>query len=101
MRYNINHDGNAFKHPGHLSLYDSSISDNTTTVIHVHTESAHKVCLKNYASFTAAKHGATKFLRETINEVWFNNLKDANTFFTKVTARILYDLGIMQRNLSQ
>jgi hypothetical protein len=27
-----------------------------------------------------------KFLHEVVNEVWYNNLKDANTFYTKVTA---------------
>ena len=42
--------------------------------------------LDDYASFKAAEHGATKFLRKTINEVWFNDPKDAETFYMKVSA---------------
>jgi hypothetical protein len=55
-------------------------------VICVCAESAHKACLHNYARYKATKRGATKFLRETINEVWYNALKDADTFYFKVLA---------------
>ncbi len=27
-----------------------------------------------------------KFLRNVVNEIWYNDLKDAKTFYTKVTA---------------
>jgi hypothetical protein len=54
--------------------------------VRVCTESAHKSHLNNYARYEAAEHGAAKFLCETVNKVWYNNLKDANTFYTKVTA---------------
>jgi hypothetical protein len=47
---------------------------------------AHKARLDNYASYKAAEHGAAKFLQETVNEVWFKDLKDANSFYTKVSA---------------
>jgi hypothetical protein len=85
-RYATNHGGNAFKCPDCLPLYDSSIANDATTVVHIRAESAHKSCLNNYASFKAAERGAAKFLCETVNEVWYNNLKDADTFYTKVTA---------------
>jgi hypothetical protein len=42
--------------------------------------------LEDYASFKAVEQGAAKFLRKTVDEVWYNNLKDADTFYTKVTA---------------
>ena len=29
---------------------------------------------------------ASKFLHEVVDEVWYNNVKDADTFYTKVTA---------------
>jgi len=38
------------------------------------------------AIFEAAERGAAKFLREVVDEVWYNDLKDADTFYTKVTA---------------
>jgi hypothetical protein len=85
-RYATNHGGNAFKHPNHLPLYDSSIASNAITVMCVHAESAHKSRLDGYARYETAKHGAANFLRETVDKVWYNNLNDANTFYTKVAA---------------
>ncbi len=50
-------------------------------------ESTHQAKLNDYASFEATEHGGAKFLREVVDEVWYNNLKDADTFYPKVTAR--------------
>ncbi len=57
-----------------------------STVICIHAESSHQARLDDYASYKAAKQGAAKFLCKTVNEVWYNDLKDADTFYTKVTA---------------
>jgi hypothetical protein len=54
--------------------------------VRICAESAHKSCLDDYARYEVAKRGAAKFLHETINEVWYNDLKDTDTFYTKVTA---------------
>ncbi len=86
VRYAAEHGGNALKRPIRLPLYDTSIKDDATTVVHVRVEAAHKARLDNYVSFEAAERGAAKFLREVVDEVWYNDLKDANTFYTKVTA---------------
>jgi hypothetical protein len=86
QRYAANHGGAAFIRPAHLLLCDNNIADNATTVVRICTESAHCTRLDNYISYEAAKHGATKFLREVVNEVWYNNLKDADTFYMKVLA---------------
>jgi hypothetical protein len=32
------------------------------------------------------KQGVSKFLHDVVKEIWFNDLKNANTFYTKVTA---------------
>ncbi len=86
MRYAAEHGCNVFKRPVRLPLYDGSIKDDATTVVRVRAEAAHKARLDNYASFKAAKCGAARFLRKVVNEVWYNDLKDADTFYTKVTA---------------
>jgi hypothetical protein len=86
LRYAANHGGATFKCLAHLPLYDKNITDNTTTAICIHTESSQCACLDNYASYEAAKHGAAKFLRKVVNKVWYNDLKDADTFYTKVLA---------------
>jgi hypothetical protein len=87
MRYAVDNGGATFIRPLHLPLYNETIADNATTFVRFHTESAYQAKLKDYPSFKAAKRGAAKFLREVVNEVWYNNLKDANTFYTKVMAR--------------
>jgi hypothetical protein len=84
-RYAANHGGATFVRPLRLPLYDATIADDATTVICIRVESAHQAKLDDYASFEAAKFGLAKFLREVVNEVWYNNLKDADTFYTKVT----------------
>ena len=86
VSYAADHGGNAFKRPVRLPLYDGGIDDAATTVVRVRAEAAHKARLDDYASFEAAERGAAKFLREVVDEVWYNDLKDADTFYTKVTA---------------
>jgi hypothetical protein len=85
-RYAADHSSSTFVRPLCLPLYNVTIADNATTVVCIRAESAHQAKLNNYASFEAAKHGAAKFLREVVNEVWYNDLKDADTFYTKVMA---------------
>ena len=85
-RYAADHGGNAFVIPIRLPLYDGSIADDATTVICVRSEAAHKACLDDYASYEAAERGAAKFLRDSVEEVWYNDLKNSDTFYTKVSA---------------
>ncbi len=86
LRYATDHGGAAFKRPARLPLYDKNIADNATTIVHVHAESAHHARLDDYASYKMAEHGAAKFLRKVVDKVWYNDLKDADTFYTKVLA---------------
>ena len=65
--------------PTRLPLFDSMIADDATTVVCVRAEAAHEAHLNDYPRYEAAERGATKFLRESVGEVWFNDLKDANT----------------------
>ncbi len=67
-KYAADH-GATFIHPIRLPLYDGSIANNATTVVCICAELAHKARLDNFASYKAAKHGATKFLRKTIAKV--------------------------------
>jgi hypothetical protein len=86
-RYASDHGGATFVRPLRLPLYDATIADDATTGVRVRAESAHQAKLDDYTSFKAAERGVAKFLREVVNEVWYNNLKDTNTFYSKATAR--------------
>jgi hypothetical protein len=61
-----------------------------------------------------AKHGVVKFLHDIVNKVWYNDLKDADTFYMKVTPlniiTLLYannggshahDMTTLRTNMSQ
>jgi hypothetical protein len=85
-KYAADHGGTPFCRPICLPLYNISITNDATTVIRVRAEAAHKARLDDYASYKAVEWGTTKFLRKTVDKVWFNDLKDADTFYTKVTA---------------
>jgi hypothetical protein len=85
-RYAADHGGATFVRPLPLPLYNATIANNATTVVCVCAEAAHQAKLNDYTSFEAAEHGAAKFLRKVVDEVWYNDLKDTNTFYTKVKA---------------
>jgi hypothetical protein len=55
-------------------------------VVCIRAEAAHKYRLDDYASYEAAEQGMSKFLCDVVSEIWYNDLKNANTFYTKVTA---------------
>ncbi len=86
-RYAADHGSANFVRPDRLPLYNTTIANNATTVVCVQAESAHQAKLDDYASFVTAERSAAKFLCKVVDEVWYNNLKDADTFYTKVTAR--------------
>ena len=85
-RYSADRGRKPFVIPTRLPLYDSTIADDATTVVRVCAEAAHKSRLDEFASFDMAERSAAKFLWESVEEVWFNNLKDVDAFCTKLSA---------------
>jgi hypothetical protein len=85
-KYATAHGGKKFVRPVRLPLYDKLIADDAPTVVRVRAEAAHKSKLEDYNNYKAAERGCAKFLRDVVNEVWYNDLKDAETFYTQVTA---------------
>jgi hypothetical protein len=85
-KYKANHGGSKFVRPSCLPLYNRNIANDTTTVVCVCAKATQKSHLDDYASYEVAKRGIAKFLRKIVDEIWYNDLKDAETFYTKVTA---------------
>jgi hypothetical protein len=85
-KYAAAHGGTPFLRPARLPLYDATIPDDAATVVRVKAEAAHKSKLEDFANYEAAERGCAKFLRDVVDEVWYNDLKDADTFYTQVTA---------------
>ncbi len=85
-KYEAGHGNAKFIRPCRLPLYDKNIANDATTVVRVCAEAAHESRLDNYASYEAAERGVAKFLCNVVDEIWYNDLKDAETFYPKVTA---------------
>jgi hypothetical protein len=85
-KYKANHGGTKFVRPSRLPFYNKNIANDATTTVRVCAEATHKSCLNNYASYKAAKHGVAKFFCDIVDKIWYNNLKDAQTFYTNVMA---------------
>jgi hypothetical protein len=85
VKYKADH-GAKLVRPARLPLFDKMITDNATTVVCIRAEAAQKSQLDDHASYKVANQGMSKFLRNIVNEIWYNDIKNANTFYTKVTA---------------
>jgi hypothetical protein len=85
-KYKADHGASKFIKPSRLLLYNRNIANNATTVICVCTKAAHKSHLDNYSSYKAAKRGIAEFPCNVVDKIRYNYLKDAKTFYTKVTA---------------
>jgi hypothetical protein len=85
-KYKADHGHNKFVDPVRLPLYDKNIADDAKTVVRVRAEAAHTARLDDFASYEVAERGVAKFLCDVVDEIWYNDLKDADTFYTKVTA---------------
>jgi hypothetical protein len=85
IKYKANH-GAKFVRLARLPLYNKLIASNATPVTRVHAEATHKSQLNDYASYEAAERSVANFFHDVVDKIWYNDLKDANTFYTKVTA---------------
>ena len=85
-RYAANHGGSTFVRPSRLPLYDKNIANDALTIVRVCGEAAHRAQRKDYASYEAVECSAAKFLLARVDETWYADLKDTDTFYTKVLA---------------
>jgi hypothetical protein len=85
-KYEADHGTSKFVRPSRLPIYNRNIVNDSMTVVHVCAKAAYKSRLDNYASYKAAKCGIAKILLDIVDEIWYNNLKDAKTFYMKVMA---------------
>ena len=99
-KYEADHGAAKFLRPFRLPLYNKNIANDAVTIVHVCAKASHKSCLGNYSSYKAAKRDVAKFLHNVFDKIWYNNLKDAETFYTKVMAlEIMAHLNANSRGL--
>lgn len=72
--------------PSHQARYNMAIANDAAPVIQAHMEAnKHNICLADYASNKAATHSVIKFIQNTVNEIWYKDLKNLCTFYNSVT----------------
>ena len=54
-------------------------------------EAVHAVLLRDCALHKAAKCGMVKVLWDTIDELWYKDLKNSHTFYNSITVMALFD----------
>ena len=76
----------AFPRPARPATYDPNIANDATPVVRARMEAAHSALIADYAAYAAAERGLKSFLQTTIDELWYQDLKDPTTFYNMVTA---------------
>ena len=79
----------AFPRPARPASYDPNIANDATPVVRARMEASHAALIADYAAYAAAERGLKAFLQTTIDELWYQDLKDPTTFYNMVTA---YDI---------
>ena len=79
--------GAPFPRPKRLAIYDESIADGTTGVIHAKTKAIYRTRITDWDAFKAAERQAQSFLIGVFDEAWYYELCEPVTFYTWVTKR--------------
>ena len=79
--------GAPFPRPKRLAIYDESIADGTTGVIHAKTKAIYRTRITDWDAFKAAERQAQSFLIGVFDEAWYYELCEPVTFYTWVTTR--------------
>ena len=77
--------------PPAIALYDNKIDkDSTRTEVH-RAEGKHEAKRNERALYETADTSCKNFIMEVVDETWYKELKDPDTFYTNVTALKLLD----------
>ena len=78
--------GEAFPVPARPPAYDPAIAADATPVVRARMEAAHALVLRDFATYEATERAVAKFIRDTVDDMWYKDLKDARTFYNSVSA---------------
>jgi hypothetical protein len=80
-----------FARPKRPLFYDDTLDAAATPVVRARAEAIQTAKLTDYAAFEAAKRAVVKFNRTAVDETWYKDLKDSESFYNAVTAADLID----------
>ena len=82
--------GAAFPIPNRPPTYPA-IANDATAVVRARSEAEHAVRVRDYASYEAAERATAKFIRDSVDEIWYRDLRHQRSFYTTVTAMQLME----------
>ena len=77
--------------PPVIALYDETIEKDATRIEVHRAEGKHKARRNNRQLYETADNACRSFIIAVVDEMWYKDLKDPDTFYTKVTALKLLD----------
>ena len=78
--------GFSFVRPKRMGVYDTSIAADANNRVRVKAETKWKAKLADFDTYEIAERKVRKFILAIIEDTWVRELKDARTFYNKVTA---------------
>ena len=81
--------GSAFVIPVQVAAYNPVIKDDDSPGTRAKLELEHAAKSSNKSRHGAAERAVAKFIRDALPETWYRQLKDADTFYTDITAQEL------------
>ena len=73
------------------AIYDESIANSVTSVIHTKAESIHRACITDWDTYEAAERESQSFLIDVLGEAWYSDLYKPVTFYERVTTKQMLD----------
>ena len=72
--------------PAVFTVYDTTIKILAAKTVVKRAELAHKVKRSDRALYDAAETGCVNFIMSVVDETWYKELEDPDTFYTNFTA---------------
>ena len=85
-RYEKIYKKGAYAIPPVIPLYDDNINKDSTRLEINRAEGKHKAQWNNRQLYETADNACQLFIMTVVDETWYKELEDPNTFYTKVTA---------------
>ena len=85
-RYKEVYSNGAYKIPAVIALYDDAIDINSTRTEVLRAKVKHKAKINERALYETAEKEYKHFIMDVVDETWYKELEDTDTFYTNVTA---------------
>ena len=90
-RYEQIYKNGAYVIPPDIAIYDDTIDKDATRLEINRSEGKHRARQNDRQMYKTADNACRSFIMAVVDEMWYKELEDPDTFYTKVTALKLLD----------